>query len=66
VGDHPLLDVYGAKAVGARAILFTKYAENFEKYASQYYSANGRHRTPDCAVDELSEVGAALARLSRR
>ena len=66
VGDHPLLDVYGARAVGARAILFTKYAENFAKYASKYYDANGRHCEPDCSVASLDEVGAALARLGRR
>jgi putative hydrolase of the HAD superfamily len=63
VGDHPLLDVYGAKASGCRAILFTKYKENFEKYASKYYDANGRHCEADCTVDSLPEVEAALRRL---
>jgi putative hydrolase of the HAD superfamily len=55
--------VYGAKAAGARAILFTKYRENFEKYASKYYEANGRHSEADLKVDTLPEIEAALARL---
>jgi putative hydrolase of the HAD superfamily len=63
VGDHPLLDVYGAKAIGCRAILFTKYSENFEKYASKYYHANGRQSEADCTVSDLPDVEAALARL---
>jgi putative hydrolase of the HAD superfamily len=63
VGDHPLLDVYGAKACGCRAILFTKYSENFEKYASKYYEANGRCSEADCTVGALPEVEDALARL---
>jgi putative hydrolase of the HAD superfamily len=63
VGDHPLLDVYGAKASGCRAILFTKYAENFAKYASKYYAANGRQCEADGTVDALRDVEAALARL---
>ncbi len=66
VGDHPLLDVYGAKASGCRAILFTKYSENFEKYASKYYEANGRCSEADCTVGTLPEVEAALARLGGR
>ncbi len=66
VGDNPLLDVYGAKACGVRAILFTKYQENFEKYASKYYEANGRHSEADCSVGALSEVEAALLRLGGR
>ena len=65
VGDHPLLDVYGAKARGLRAILFTKYTENFERYASKYYSAGGRRAEPDCTVAALGEVGAALRRLDQ-
>jgi putative hydrolase of the HAD superfamily len=63
VGDNPLLDVYGAKASGCRAILFTTYSENFEKYASKYYEANGRRSEADCTVGALPEVEAALARL---
>lgn len=63
VGDNPLLDVYGAKAAGCRAILFTKYQEDFEKYASKYYEANGRHSEADCSVNALPDVEAALARL---
>lgn len=61
VGDHPLLDVYGAKACGWKAILFTKYMANFEKYASKYYSANGRSAEPDYRVDSLSQIEEALA-----
>ncbi len=63
VGDNPLLDVYGARACGIGAILFTKYMEKFEKYASKYYSANGRQCEPDCQVDALPGVEKALARL---
>jgi putative hydrolase of the HAD superfamily len=63
VGDNPLLDVYGARACGISAILFTKYMENFERYASKYYSANGRQCEPDCRVDALPGVEKALARL---
>ena len=66
VGDHPLLDVYGAKSSGIGAILFTKYMENFEKYASKYYAANGRHSEPDCEVDALPKVETALSRLDGR
>jgi putative hydrolase of the HAD superfamily len=63
VGDNPLLDVYGARACGIGAILFTKYMDRFEQYASKYYSANGRHCEPDCRVDALPQVEKALARL---
>ncbi len=63
VGDNPLLDVYGARSCGIGAILFTKYMENFERYASKYYSANGRQCEPDCRVDALPLVEKALARL---
>ncbi|HEY3274200.1 MAG TPA: HAD family hydrolase [Methanocella sp.] len=63
VGDNPLLDVYGAKACGVHAILFTKYRENFEKYAAKYYEAGGRQSDPDYAVATLPEVENALQRL---
>jgi putative hydrolase of the HAD superfamily len=66
VGDNPLLDVYGAKAAGCRAILFTKYQENFEKYASKYYQANGRQSKPDCTVETLSEVETSLRRMGEK
>lgn len=64
VGDNPLLDVYGARACGIRAILFTKYMASFERYASKYYHANGRHAEPDGVVASLGEVEAALSRLA--
>lgn len=64
VGDHPLLDVYGPKACGWKAILFTKYMDRFEKYASKYYSANGRVAEPDCTVASLGEVPGALQALN--
>lgn len=63
IGDHPLLDVYGARSAGIKSILFTRYAENFQKYASKYYSANGRSAEPDAVVDSLTEVEDALVRL---
>ncbi|WP_424358319.1 HAD family hydrolase [Methanocella sp. MCL-LM] len=63
VGDNPLLDVYGAKACGWKAILFTKYMANFEKYASKYYSANGRSAEPDYKVESLGQIVDALAAL---
>jgi putative hydrolase of the HAD superfamily len=63
VGDNPLLDVYGARACGISAILFTKYMEQFEKYASKYYCANGRECEPDCRVDALPLIEKALTRL---
>ncbi|OPY28266.1 MAG: putative HAD-hydrolase [Methanocella sp. PtaU1.Bin125] len=66
VGDNPLLDVYGARACGIGAILFTKYMDRFEQYASKYYSANGRQCEPDCRVDALPLVEKALARLAGR
>lgn len=66
VGDNPLLDVYGAKAAGCRAILYTKYRESFEKYASKYYEADGRCCEADCTVSTLPEVEAALDRLDGR
>jgi putative hydrolase of the HAD superfamily len=66
VGDNPLLDVYGAKACGVRAILFTKYQENFEKYASKYYEAKGRQCEADYTVEALPEVESALLRLGGR
>ena len=40
--------------------------ENFEKYASRYYEANGRQCEADCAVATLPEVETALARLAGR
>lgn len=64
VGDNPLLDVYGAKASGCKAILFTQYMERFEKYASKYYSANGRSSEPDYKVASLREITDALAALN--
>jgi putative hydrolase of the HAD superfamily len=66
VGDNPLLDVYGAKAAGCRAILFTKYQENFEKYASKYYAANGRHGEADRTVSTLAEVETALRQMGEK
>ena len=60
VGDHPLLDVYGARACGWKAIHFTRYMANFEKYAAKYYSANGRVSEPDWTTDSLGEVEKAL------
>jgi putative hydrolase of the HAD superfamily len=64
VGDNPLLDIYGAKACGMKAVHFTRYMDRFERYASKYYSANGRRSEPDCVVGSLDEVPAALSRLS--
>ncbi|HMK45409.1 MAG TPA: HAD family hydrolase [Methanocella sp.] len=64
IGDHPLLDIYGARACNYKAILFTKYTANFTKYASRYYSANGRVSDPDFTVEELSGINDALASLN--
>lgn len=63
VGDNMLLDVYGAKAAGMKAVLFNKYSERFELYAARYYDANGRHESPDATVERLADVEAALDRL---
>ncbi|HEY3422074.1 MAG TPA: HAD family hydrolase [Methanocellaceae archaeon] len=63
VGDSMLLDIYGAKTAGMKAILFNKYSEGFEQYATKYYSANGRHEEPDAVVCELPEVEGALQRM---
>ncbi len=63
VGDNPLLDVYGAKACGLKAILFTKYMDKFELYASKYYCANGRAAEPDFTVTSLGEITDAVAAL---
>ncbi|HTX44273.1 MAG TPA: HAD family hydrolase [Methanocella sp.] len=63
VGDSVLLDVYGARTAGMRSILFTKYSERFDRYASRYYDAQGRCGTPDATVERLTDVGAALEKL---
>jgi putative hydrolase of the HAD superfamily len=63
VGDSMLLDIYGAKMAGMKAVLFNKYSEGFEQYASRYYNANGRHQEPDAVVRELPEVERALQQL---
>ncbi len=66
IGDNPLLDVYGAKAAGCYAIMFTKYMENFERYAAKYYSANGRHSEADYSVNALPDIESALLQLGGR
>jgi putative hydrolase of the HAD superfamily len=63
VGDSLLLDVYGSKTVGMRAILFNKYSERFERYAARYYDAGGRMGTPDITIEHLTDVAAALEKL---
>jgi putative hydrolase of the HAD superfamily len=63
VGDSMLLDVYGARTAGMKAILFNKYSERFDQYATKYYNANGRHEEPDAVVCELPEVEEALQRI---
>lgn len=63
VGDSMLLDVYGAKSAGMKAILFTMYSARFEQYMKKYYSANGRHASPDVVVETLDGVDGALLRL---
>lgn len=63
VGDSMLLDVYGARTAGMRAILFNKYSESFERYALQYYEAGGRWEAPDVIVGRLADVEAALERM---
>ena len=63
VGDSMLLDVYGAKTAGMKAILFNKYSEGFDQYATKYYNANGRHEEPDAVVCELPEVEGALQKM---
>jgi len=63
VGDSMLLDVYGARAAGMRAILFNKYSERFDRYASRYYEAGGRCGTPDATVERLADVAGALEKL---
>lgn len=66
VGDSPLLDVYGAREAGMRAILFSKYSAGFEKYATRYYEANGRCGTPDAAVERLADVADAIKAMGRK
>jgi putative hydrolase of the HAD superfamily len=63
VGDSMLLDVYGSRTAGMRSILFNKYSERFERYASRYYEAGGRRGTPDVTVERLADVAAALEKL---
>jgi putative hydrolase of the HAD superfamily len=63
VGDSMLLDVYGSRTAGMRSILFNKYSERFERYASRYYEAGGRRGTPDVTVERLTDVVAALEKL---
>jgi putative hydrolase of the HAD superfamily len=63
VGDSMLLDIYGARTAGMKAILFNKYSEGFDQYATKYYNANGRHEEPDAVVCELPEVEEALQRI---
>lgn len=60
VGDSVLLDVYGARAAGMSAILFSKYSAGFERYATRYYNANGRCSTPDATVERLGDVAGAV------
>jgi putative hydrolase of the HAD superfamily len=54
IGDSMLLDVYGARTAGMRAILFSKYTERFERYALRYYDEGGRCETPDVTVERLT------------
>jgi putative hydrolase of the HAD superfamily len=63
VGDSTLLDVYGARAAGMRAILFNKYSERFEKYAVKYYNANGRSEEPDATIGSLDDTVKAIESL---
>jgi putative hydrolase of the HAD superfamily len=63
IGDSMLLDIYGARAAGMKAILFNKYSERFEQYATKYYSANGRYGAPDVTVTSLNDVEAAVETL---
>lgn len=63
VGDSMLLDVYGSRKAGMRSVLFNKYSERFERYASRYYEAGGRRGTPDVTVERLADVEAALEKL---
>ncbi len=63
VGDSALLDVYGAREAGMRAILFSKYSVRFEKYATRYYDANGRCGVPDATVERLADVTSAVEAL---
>lgn len=63
IGDSVLLDVYGARAAGMRAILFNKYSERFERYATRYYCAKGRCDTPDVTVERLADVAPAIEAL---
>jgi putative hydrolase of the HAD superfamily len=65
IGDSMLLDIYGARRAGMKSILFNKYSERFEKYATRYYDANGRHENPDETVGDLADVAAAVERLDR-
>lgn len=63
IGDNMLLDIYGAKSSGMKAILFSGYSERFDNYAQKYYHANGRYEKPDMIVDSLGDVEDALNRL---
>jgi putative hydrolase of the HAD superfamily len=63
VGDSVLLDVYGARAAGMKAILFNKYSERFERYATRYYEANGRSERPDATIERLTDVVSAIGSL---
>jgi putative hydrolase of the HAD superfamily len=60
VGDSMLLDVYGARSAGMKAIHFSKYSERFEKYAEKYYDTNGRYEKPDYVVDSLCDIARAV------
>jgi len=64
VGDSLLLDVYGARSAGMRSVLFNRYSERFEQYASRYYDARGRCESPDATIESLEDVGAAIEGLS--
>lgn len=64
VGDSVLLDVYGARTAGMKSILFNKYSQRFEKYATRYYDTNGRHGTPDVTVERLADVASAVESLA--
>ena len=63
VGDSMLLDIYGARAAGMKSILFNKYSERFEQYATKYYDSNGRHGAPDVTVENLADVENAVETL---
>jgi putative hydrolase of the HAD superfamily len=65
VGDSLLLDVYGAGAAGMRTVLFNKYSERFEKYASRYYDVGGRLGVPDATIERLSELDGLLESMNK-